>query len=363
MANFVAPDLHISKTIPTPINGGGTPIAGITTDIDGQPRNATTPDIGADEFSVGFFEDFEAYTVGQRLACQNPVDWTTWSLTPCSTVEDPMISSAFAFSGTKSVVIVQNNDLVRRHDSLATGIWVITFKAYIPSGKAGYFNTLAGFTPHTANWGMEAYFDSAASGNNGRLFAGVSTAFPFTYAHNAWQTVKVVVNLNIDSARFYINNSLIRTWRWTAGASGGGSPLRLDANDFFGATAWDQMYMDDYDFHPDTVWTGVNDRHAELPVAYELMQNYPNPFNPTTTLSYALPKAAHVSLTIYNILGQQVVTLKDEIQGVGYHEVVWNGKNEFGAQVASGVYFYRLEARSVDSNDAFTSIKKMMMLK
>ena len=357
---FQSPDLHINTTIPTLINGGGTPIAGITTDIDGQTRNATTPDIGADEFTVGFFDDFEAYTVGQRLACQNPVNWTTWGLIPCSTVEDPLISSAFAFSGTKSVVITQNNDLVKRLDSVATGKWVITFKVYIPTSKAGYFNTLAGFTPHAYNWGLEAYFDSTGAG---RLLAGSATAFPFTYTHNAWHTVKVVVNLNIDSAYFYLNSSLIRTWRWTLGASGGGSPLRIDGNDFFGATAWDQMFMDDYDFHRDTTIVNVGGEKPEIPGTFVLMQNYPNPFNPTTTLRYALPRDARVTLSIYNILGQRVATLRDEVENVGYHDVVWNGRNDFGTPIASGVYFYRIEARPTDGSQTFSSIKKMLMLK
>lgn len=364
MPNFQAPDLHINPNIPTPINGGGTPIAGITTDIDGSPRNPTTPDIGADEFSVGFFDDFEAYTVGQRLACQNPADWTTWDNLPCDATEDPMISNAFAFSGTKSVVIVQNNDLVRKHGNDTTGIHVITFKFYVPSGKAGYFNTLATYSlPSTFNWGMEVYFDSAATGNNGRLFAGSSTAFPFSYTHNQWQTVRVVVNLNIDSARFAINGNTVRTWRWTAGASGGGSPRRLAANDFYGATAWDQMYVDDYDYHPDTIWTGVKEIPVDLPQTFSLLQNYPNPFNPTTTLGYTLPKDAHVTLSVYNVLGQRVATLRDEVQYVGYHTLLWDGTNDFGSKVASGIYFYRIEAKPADGSAAFSSIKKMVLLK
>lgn len=362
-ANFQAPDLHINPNFLTPLDGGGTPIAGITTDIDGQTRNATRPDIGADEFSVGFFDNFEAFTVGQRLACQDSINWTTWSLQPCSTVEDPLISSAFAFSGTKSVVIVQNNDLVKRLGSRTSGIYSISFKVYIPSSKAGYFNTLAGFTPNPYNWGLEAYFDSAASGNNGRLFAGQSTAIPFAYVHNAWQTVKVLINLDIDSARFFINNTMIRQWRWTAGASGGTSPLRLDGNDFFGATAWDQMYMDDYNFTPDS-WGGVGVQQPhEIPASFALMQNYPNPFNPTTTIRYSLPEAAHVTLTIYNILGQKVAELMNDVKGAGFHNVVWNGRNDAGLQVATGVYVYRIVATPSNGGAPFTSLKKMVLLK
>jgi hypothetical protein len=109
--------------------------------------------------------------------------------------------------------------------------------------------------------------------------------------------------------------------------------------------------------------TGVKEDIAEIPQSFNLMQNYPNPFNPTTTLRYGLPKEARVNLSIYNVLGQRIATLKDEVQNVGYYDVVWNGRNDFGSQIASGVYFYRIEAKPVDGGDAFTSIKKMLMLK
>ena len=108
---------------------------------------------------------------------------------------------------------------------------------------------------------------------------------------------------------------------------------------------------------------GVTEPPAEIPQAFAMMQNYPNPFNPTTTLRYALPKDARVTLSIFNILGQRVATLRDEVENVGYYNVVWNGRNDFGTPIASGVYFYRIEARPTDGSEAFSSIKKMLMLK
>jgi photosystem II stability/assembly factor-like uncharacterized protein len=101
----------------------------------------------------------------------------------------------------------------------------------------------------------------------------------------------------------------------------------------------------------------------EIPTMFTLSQNYPNPFNPTTTINYALPQQASVSLTIYNILGQEVITLVSDVQPAGYHTAVWNGLNRYGSQVATGVYFYRLEARGSDGSGVFKAIKKMLMLK
>ena len=72
--------------------------------------------------------------------------------------------------------------------------------------------------------------------------------------------------------------------------------------------------------------------------------NYPNPFNPATTMVYSLAEAAPVRLTIYNLLGQQVRVLVEEVQGMGGHSVEWDGLDETGLTVSSGLYFYRLEA-------------------
>lgn len=80
------------------------------------------------------------------------------------------------------------------------------------------------------------------------------------------------------------------------------------------------------------------------PAAFLLLPNYPNPFNPETTLRYQLPEAGQVQLKIYNALGQVVRTLVDGLQPAGAQQVVWDGRDEGGQDVAGGVYLYRLEA-------------------
>ena len=89
---------------------------------------------------------------------------------------------------------------------------------------------------------------------------------------------------------------------------------------------------------------GVNDLVSDVPVEFELAQNFPNPFNPSTTINYALPEDSWVSLRIYNTLGQEVATLVDGHQGAGYQSVVWNGRDNSGSTVASGMYIYRMRA-------------------
>jgi len=105
--------------------------------------------------------------------------------------------------------------------------------------------------------------------------------------------------------------------------------------------------------------TGIKDVGTNLPLRFELNQNYPNPFNPATTLKYALPAESKVRLTIYNVLGQVVATLVNEILPAGYKEVKWNA-----GSAASGVYFYRVEATSVpDPSRTFNQVKKMIYIK
>jgi hypothetical protein len=108
--------------------------------------------------------------------------------------------------------------------------------------------------------------------------------------------------------------------------------------------------------------TGTESGPSEIPDVFALDQNYPNPFNPTTTVKYDLPEEATVTLKIYNVLGQEVLTLVSGTQAAGRYQAVWDGRNNFGTPVSSGVYFYRIEATGV-SGVPFVSLKKMMFLK
>ncbi|MFC1651424.1 FlgD immunoglobulin-like domain containing protein, partial [Candidatus Latescibacterota bacterium] len=98
---------------------------------------------------------------------------------------------------------------------------------------------------------------------------------------------------------------------------------------------------------------------SDLPDAFALSKNFPNPFNPTTTIEYAIPSdgAGHVDMVIYNINGQKVRTLVNETQDAGYYNVVWDGRNDSGEMVSSGLYLYRIVSGS------FNKIEKMTFMK
>jgi hypothetical protein len=116
-------------------------------------------------------------------------------------------------------------------------------------------------------------------------------------------------------------------------------------------------------------WSGTGveeEQDVSLPNSFELSQNYPNPFNPTTTISFFLScklqdasckTPIRTTLSIYNILGQKVITLVDEDKLPGEYKVIWDGKDDSGEEIASGIYFYQLKTKD------FTQTKKMLLLR
>jgi len=102
---------------------------------------------------------------------------------------------------------------------------------------------------------------------------------------------------------------------------------------------------------------------VELPKIYELFQNYPNPFNPTTNIKFSIPTDARIQINVYNTLGQKINVLLDDIMDAGYHTIQWNGINNTGRKVPSGVYFIHLAAEGLKTNQQFTRVIKVILLK
>jgi hypothetical protein len=117
------------------------------------------------------------------------------------------------------------------------------------------------------------------------------------------------------------------------------------------------------------ITTGVKENGPRFPVDFALSQNYPNPFwsqatspargggNPTTTITYSLPQKEQVILNIYNMLGEKLVTLVDRVQEAGAHSITWDGRDQKGHVLPSGVYFYRI------ATETFNQTKKLALVK
>jgi hypothetical protein len=123
--------------------------------------------------------------------------------------------------------------------------------------------------------------------------------------------------------------------------------FKVDGGD--GATTI--VWFDNWYFHSGDL-SSVNEVSGNVPSAYALEQNYPNPFNPSTKIRFSLPKANHVTLKVYDMLGQEVATLVDNFKNAGTYEVNFDAKN-----LPTGTYFYSISAGS------FNSIQKMLLIK
>jgi PKD repeat protein len=130
------------------------------------------------------------------------------------------------------------------------------------------------------------------------------------------------------------------------------------------------IYIDGEMVYPELTWTELGDcidisklytkpggSSPIIPERYSLSQNYPNPFNPNTIISFELPKAGNVELSVYNLLGQKVATLVNSYHDAGIYETEWDGTDDSGNRVSSGVYLYRLNAGD------FVETKKMILTK
>nr|HQV34537.1 T9SS type A sorting domain-containing protein [Calditrichia bacterium] len=102
---------------------------------------------------------------------------------------------------------------------------------------------------------------------------------------------------------------------------------------------------------------GTADAGLPAPPDFHLAQNYPNPFNPATTIAFDLPAAQRVEISVYDISGRRVATLLDGLRNAGRHTLRWNGKDDNGKSMPSGVYFYRI------STPGHQAAKKMILLK
>lgn len=149
-----------------------------------------------------------------------------------------------------------------------------------------------------------------------------------------------------------VSEPTIPHWVGEYNTPGAVAALMLAGNSLYVADGWELLLLQ-YNLP-----TSVNEPSSNLfPTDFVLHQNYPNPFNPSTTIRYELPSRAHVKLTVYDILGREVVTLVDEVMPAGMHSVRWDGKDAHGDIVSSGIYFYRLKAGGT------FEAKKMMLLK
>ena len=130
--------------------------------------------------------------------------------------------------------------------------------------------------------------------------------------------------------------------------------------------SWSILATDGESFKNATTGTIGNlkiDARALVPDVFDLKQNYPNPFKASTTIEYDVPEAQQIVIRIFNVRGHLVRTLVEEEQSPGYKLIVWDGTNDDGDQVSSGIYFCQMYTPSNPNGGRFVRTKKMLRLK
>ncbi|MGB2868589.1 MAG: LamG-like jellyroll fold domain-containing protein [Bacteroidota bacterium] len=178
------------------------------------------------------------------------------------------------------------------------------------------------------------------------------------YSIGTWQEFTITYDSINTLADLYLNGILACSAHFAVehGYDGFDRTFTIQNNAFF--STFRGTLKDLRIYSTASVPTTVQDVSSLLPENIQLAQNYPNPFNPSTTIRYKLQSPSAVRIVITNALGQEVAMLTDGEKEAGYHELEWR------ATVASGVYFYRIDAvSSTDPNNRIVRMKKMLLLK
>ena len=202
-------------------------------------------------FSQGslYYEDFEGYAVEDFVALGNPTWWTTWSDLPGGN-EDAQISDDYASSPTKSVLIDAvpgASDLILKLGDKTSGAYELDWDMYVQTNYAGYFN-IQHFEDPGVEWAYEVYFDKNGTG---RLFAGSSTAFTFSYPKDTWFSVENTINIDEDLVTLIIDGVIIHAWPFHYKATATNGTNQLGGVDFFAGAATGETpkyYFDNVDF-------------------------------------------------------------------------------------------------------------------
>jgi hypothetical protein len=261
---------------------------------------------------------------------------------------------------------------VRRYDGPASGVDKATAIAADDSG----FVYVTGYSDSTGSYQDYATIKYDSSGNQVwvRRYDYGATGSDFSYGMALDDSSNVyvagasgsggVAGLDYATVKYLSNGDTAWVMRYNGTGSGSdyGQAIAVDDSGNVYVTGYcagsltgDDFCTIKYVHTASEVKDETGDRG--MPSEFILSQNYPNPFNPTTKIEFSLAKSGFVTLQIYDLLGRKVKTLVSEELTSGYKSVVWDGKNDAGDEVASGVYFYQLKVGD------FSEPKKMLLLK
>ena len=170
------------------------------------------------------------------------------------------------------------------------------------------------------------------------------------YTMNIWNSVWDTNIITEDTTKILNTNYLpdFGAYDWTVVASDGMYQVNaIDTNSF--------SYINN---------VGIGDLSSQIPERNELLQNYPNPFNQETIIKFSVSETSQLKISIYNIHGQEICNLVDNVINSGFHEIIWDGKQDSGEYATDGLYFIRMEGNSTNANKStFVSTKKIFIVR
>ncbi|MDR3665259.1 MAG: hypothetical protein P4L35_00315 [Ignavibacteriaceae bacterium] len=293
-----------------------------------------------------------------------------------NTAQIPTSFNATTISGTFRVIKVAG----KTPPGAGSGSLISNVAPGTRIGRLQIKNTVAWVTPinidtvtnSTYAWSFNAYVNGTNTNINSTGTRIINTVLPvelstFTSNVNGRQ-----VNLNwetkteINSNKYEIERSTVTTKdvtsTWVAvgdlkAAGTSNSPKKYSYTDKNLQAGKYQYRLKMVDNNGSFKYSSVESAEVAIPKDFSLSQNYPNPFNPTTKIDYQVPVDAKVIMDVYNIAGQKVIELVNQVQSAGYYTV------NFGSKLSSGVYIYRMIATDNATGKNFSLIKKMMLLK
>lgn len=326
----------------SPLLGAGLTIAGITTDILGDLRNEP-PTIGAYENSVASLPaaPSDLAAVGDTNVVY--LQWADNSSNETGFVVERRLGDTTSVNPFE-VIDTTAADAEDYIDYNVEPLTTYTYRlyAYNSNGTSPYSNIaqattpvpveLTSFTAKVGDNSVELNWTTATEINNSGFEIQKKAA-------DKWEKVTFIKGKGTTTEKS--NYSFTEDFKYQSVT--GVIVYRLKQVDLNGAFSYSNQLNVTVDFTPKD---------------YTLYQNYPNPFNPSTKIKFALPFDSRVKISVYNILGELIDVILDEVRSTGYHDIPWNGVN-----MSSGMYIYTIQAKSVDGKKDFSSVKKMMLIK
>jgi hypothetical protein len=335
-------DLHIQSNFNT-LDGKGLYFASVPDDIDGEARNITTPDIGADEYTYTFLISSPSNLVAVPDTFTVDLGWQDNS------------NNELGF-------VIQRKD----GDSLSVNPFV-----NIDTVNVNVINYLdTGLNPNsTYTYRIFAYNSGGNSGYSN--MAEVTTFIPVEFttftAEISGREVLVtwITATELNNRGFDIERKMEGEWEKIGFTDGKGTTTEESYYSFIDKFTYESYVgtityrLKQMDFDGTYAYSPEVEVNVDFtPKEYTLYQNYPNPFNPVTTIKYSLPFESNVRIAVYNILGEMIDVFVDETKQVGFHDYNWNASN-----LASGIYIYTIEAKSVAGDKSYSAVKKMILMK